>query len=229
MNSKVQTAVRLNSDLLEALREKAKADKKSLKNYIEKLIKESKVEISNAKTETFTFDTIKFNDLGQKRLTSIKINNDGSLSLNAPLIYLGFEYRGFNVVIKSTNLAKFYRRLINIVKRRSKRAINGINKNPYNKKAIYINQIKKIYNNPLREIDSERNDLNQKLRNKSTLQLNDRGDYSIVSSKVKSKRKNSNYMGYVNRCTEIFGVDSFKKQLRKRKHIVYTAIKKHLK
>lgn len=38
MSSKVQTAVRLNSDLLEALKEKAKADKRSLNNYIEKLL-----------------------------------------------------------------------------------------------------------------------------------------------------------------------------------------------
>lgn len=38
MSSKVQTAVRLDSDLLEALKEKAKADKRSLNNYIEKLL-----------------------------------------------------------------------------------------------------------------------------------------------------------------------------------------------
>lgn len=38
MSSKVQTAVRLNSDLLEALKERAKADKRSLNNYIEKLL-----------------------------------------------------------------------------------------------------------------------------------------------------------------------------------------------
>lgn len=38
MSSKVRTAVRLNSDLLEALKERAKADKSSLNNYIEKLL-----------------------------------------------------------------------------------------------------------------------------------------------------------------------------------------------
>jgi hypothetical protein len=38
MSSKVQTAVRLNRDLLEALKERAKADKRSLNNYIEKLL-----------------------------------------------------------------------------------------------------------------------------------------------------------------------------------------------
>ena len=38
MSSKVQTAVRLNGDLLEALQERARADKRSLNNYIEKLL-----------------------------------------------------------------------------------------------------------------------------------------------------------------------------------------------
>ena len=38
MSSKVQTAVRLNGDLLEALKERARADKRSLNNYIDKLL-----------------------------------------------------------------------------------------------------------------------------------------------------------------------------------------------
>jgi len=38
MSSKVQTAVRLNKDLLDALKEKARADNRSLNNYIEKLL-----------------------------------------------------------------------------------------------------------------------------------------------------------------------------------------------
>ena len=38
METKIQTAVRLNKDLIEALKEKAKADNRSLNNYIEKLL-----------------------------------------------------------------------------------------------------------------------------------------------------------------------------------------------
>lgn len=38
MSSKIQTTVRLNSDLLEALKERARTDKRSLNNYIEKLL-----------------------------------------------------------------------------------------------------------------------------------------------------------------------------------------------
>lgn len=200
-----------------------------IKKYIESLIKESKVEISTAKTEVFIFEHLEFNTSKEKRLTSVKINGDGSRSINSPLIYLGFEFRGFNVHIKSTNLAKFYRRLISIVKRRARRTIKVNQKDPFQKKAIYLNQIKKLYNKPLREIDSESNELKQKLRKKSILELNEKGQYSFISKEVKSKTKNSNYMGYVKRCCEIFKSNHFEKQLRKRKHIVYTAIKRHLK
>jgi len=38
MSIKVQTAVRLNKDLLNALKEKAKADNRSLNNYIETVL-----------------------------------------------------------------------------------------------------------------------------------------------------------------------------------------------
>lgn len=200
-----------------------------IKNYIQNLIKESKVEISTAKTEVFIFEHREFNATRQKRLTSIKLNNDGTKSVNSPLIYLGFEFRGYNVVIKSTNLAKFYRRIISIVKRRARRTIKVNQKDPLQKKAIYLNQIKKLYNKPLREIDSESNELKQKFRTKSVLELNEKGEYSFIKKEVKSKIQNSNYMGYVKRCCEIFKSDHFEKQLRKRKHIVHTAIKRHLK
>jgi hypothetical protein len=51
MSSKVQTAVRLNSDLLEALKEKARADKRSLNNYIEKLLYQDVGNIPNDTTK----------------------------------------------------------------------------------------------------------------------------------------------------------------------------------
>lgn len=200
----------------------------STKKYIEELIKESKVEISTAKTETFIFEQMEYNKFQDKRLTSIKIKSDGSHTVNSPLIYLGFEFRGYNVLIKSTNLAKFNRRLISIVKRRAKRALKAIENDPFQKKAIYINQIKKLYNKPLREIDSENNELKQNTRRRSVLQLNEKGEFTSIPTNIISKRKKSNYMGYIKRCSEIFEVDDFEQQLRKRKHIFYTAIQRHL-
>jgi hypothetical protein len=52
MSSKVQTAIRLNSDLLEALKEKAIADNRSLNNYIENLLYRDVENIPNEITKT---------------------------------------------------------------------------------------------------------------------------------------------------------------------------------
>jgi hypothetical protein len=57
MNSKIQTAVRLNGDLLEALREKARADKTSLNNYIEKILYQNVGNIPNNATKAAIEET----------------------------------------------------------------------------------------------------------------------------------------------------------------------------
>ncbi len=51
MSTKIQTAVRLDKDLLEALKEKAKADHRSLNNYIEKLLHKDVGSIPNDATK----------------------------------------------------------------------------------------------------------------------------------------------------------------------------------
>lgn len=51
MSSKIQTAVRLESDLLEILKEKAKADRRSLNNYIEKLLYQAVGDVPNDTTK----------------------------------------------------------------------------------------------------------------------------------------------------------------------------------
>ena len=51
MSTKIQTAVRLDKQLLEALKEKAKADHRSLNNYIEKLLYQDVGHIPNQATK----------------------------------------------------------------------------------------------------------------------------------------------------------------------------------
>lgn len=198
------------------------------KRYVENLILKSELKISKEKTETFIFRHLEFNGAKEKRLTSIKINHDNSHTTGYPLIYLGFEFRGYNVCVKSTNLARYYRRLISIVKRRCKRARNGIKNNPQQTKAVFLNQIKKLYNQPIREVDAENKELKQKERNSTILVLNERGGFSSITKKIRLKNKNSNYLGYLKRCENIFENKIFLHQVRKRKHIVRMAIKKHL-
>lgn len=200
-----------------------------IKKSIIQKIEESFLKISESKTEQFIFKKLAFNKKKETRLTSIKIDNLKE-KINKPLIYLGFEFRGYNTTIKSTNLAKYYRRIISIVKRRANRANKLENTNPFNKKAVFKNQIKKLYNSPLDDIDSETHEIKQKFRSRSKFYLKNNGEFDLELCQLPIKNQ-SNYISYLRRCDKIFENSknqSFLKQVRKRHNIVNLAIKKHL-
>ncbi len=50
MNTKIQISIRLDQSLMNALKESAKADNRSLNSYIEKVLKEDVENIPNATT-----------------------------------------------------------------------------------------------------------------------------------------------------------------------------------
>ncbi|MBB1150467.1 hypothetical protein H4K35_10120 [Myroides sp. NP-2] len=205
------------------------ADINEIKEFVIEEIKNSFLGISEAKTEQFIFQDLEFDSKGNRRLTSIKVDGK-ELKVNKPLIYLGFEFRGYNTIIKSTNLARYYRRLLSVVKRRARRANNNYGKNPFAKKAVYLNQIKKLYNAPLKLEDGEHADLKQRNRTRYRFEKNELGQYELVLFSS-SQNKNSNYITYLKRCDKIFeknGDNSFLRQLRKRKSIVNHSVKKHL-
>lgn len=199
-------------------------DLREIKNYIENLIKESNLKISSSKTESFIFRKSIYNQEQKSRLTSFK-QVEGNERKDAPLIYLGFEFRGYNTCVKSTNIAKFYRRLISIVRRRSNRAKR--NKNPNIQKAVFKNQIKKLYKKPLRDLDGENGEIKQTFRNRTFLVENERNEFSMIVKPSVNKNK-SNYFSYIKRCEKIFDSKIFSKQLRKKEHLLNTAIAKHL-
>lgn len=200
-----------------------------IENYIYDLVKQSKVNISESKTEKFIFKNVIFSPKhNNKRLTCFKIDKKSKKEVETPLLYLGFEFRGYKTVIKSANLSKYYRKIISITKRRCTRANIVLGKNPEAKRAIFINQVKKLYNKPLKINDSERSDKRNLKRKFSKLKKNDRGFYEFVHYSPKNHKKESNYFSYVKRCCSIFEEDHFMNQIRKRKHIVYKCINRHL-
>ncbi|WP_241285391.1 reverse transcriptase domain-containing protein [Chryseobacterium arthrosphaerae] len=200
---------------------------KSIEEYVYALVKESKVNISENKTEKFIFRNViyspKHND---KRLSCFKIDKKTNLETETPLLYLGFEFRGYKTVIKSANLSKYYRKIISITKRRCTRARKLLDKNPEAKKAIFINQIKKLYNKPLKINDSESSDKKKIKRKFSSLKKNERGFYEFAHYSPKKPKKDSNYYSYVKRCCSIFQEEHFMNQIKKRRHIVFRCIKK---
>lgn len=192
-------------------------DSEFLKNFVESAIEESFVEISKDKTEVFWFRNMV---LGKQepRLTSIKLTENRCI-IEAPFTYLGFEFYGCQTLIKSANLAKFYRRMISTVKRKSKLALR-IAEKERKKPVVFRKRLYKLY------INANLNKTKIFLRRKKLVQ-NNVGDYRIESTK-KDKDFRSNYLSYIKRASFIMKENAILKQIKKHKRIFNHAFNKHL-
>ncbi|WP_168187469.1 reverse transcriptase domain-containing protein [Pedobacter sp. G11] len=193
------------------------ADKEFLIDFVSKALKEvSKVNASIEKTEQYFF---KLDEASGKPLSHVFRN--GSLVKNIPLTYLGFEFYGHKTLIKSANLSKFYRRMIDSVKSRTKRAVLSAKNNPGLSMAIYKRRLFRLYTNV---------NLDKKLSNRRFRTLvPGRYGYSVVQTTSKKKKFASNYFSYVNRAAQDMEDDSIRKQIRRHRTIFNQAIVKHLK
>lgn len=201
-----------------------------IEEYIYALVKESKVKVSENKTEKFIFRNVIYSPKhNNTRLTCFKIDKKTNLETETPLLYLGFEFRGYKTVIKSTNLSKYYRKIISVTKRKCHRIKKVLDKNPEAKKAIFMNQVKKLYNRPLKISDSESSEKKSLKRKFSSLKKNERGFYEFSHYRPTNPKKDSNYYSYVKRCCSIFEEEHFMNQIKKRKHIVFRCINKQFK
>lgn len=187
-------------------------------SFVKREIAKQLVEISDEKTEKFLFRKFTFS-LKKNRLTSIKILKD-RCKIGVPLTYLGFEFYGYKKLIKSANLAKFYRRMIYEVKKKAKRALALSSRN-LTHPVIFKSRLKKLYKN--RNLS-----LSDIYIKRKRIIRDDFGNFKYSSKKIK-QRYNSNYFSYVNRASEIMEDSSIRKQLRNHKNIFYSAINKHLK
>ena len=189
-----------------------------IQNFIHDLIKKSKVEISEEKTEKFSFKKID-GKVNVPRLTSIKNCQDGK-KIGIPFTYLGFEFYGYKTLIKSQNLAKFYRRMITSVKSKCKRANDQVENGQSLKPIIYRRQLYKLYTSfPL---DRKVIRFTQK-----RLIKNERGDYRMITI-PSNKPQRSNYISYVRRSSEIMKEPAIFNQVRNHMKIFNLAVNKHL-
>lgn len=190
-----------------------------VKSFVLETIRKSDVEISEDKTEEFRFKHLPFNrkDI---RLTSIKKNKTKMPSIGHPFTFLGFEFYGYQTLIKSANLAKFYRRMIYGVKRKSKRALKIAESND-SKPILFHNQLHRLYSaKDLRKTEIRRN--NKKL----ILDKTGRGIYRY-KVRPKSEAMRSNYFTYVNRAAQILGDKKIERQVRNHQTIYKQAVIRH--
>lgn len=179
-----------------------------VKEIVTKKILESSLSISEHKTETFTF----FKD---KQIEG------------KPLTYLGFEYNGIEVFIKSANLAKFYRRLIHAVKIKAERAAKFSVENGL-KPVIFKSRLIKLYKRF--DLNSEREE-SYKIKR---LVKQSSGNYvyrfkAIDPKDLDGKPKKANYISYVSRASATMRSSKIFNQIKKRKSVFHQAMIKHLK
>lgn len=192
-----------------------------VKRFISVFIKRSRLKISEAKTETFLFKKIMFRK-NEERLTSILLS-DNQCVIGRPLTYLGFEFYGYKTLIRSTNLAKFYRRLIYSVKRQASRAKKLSEKEGLESNFIFLSRLKRKYS--FINLDKSLSKLKEFKRKK--LIRNKNGDF-VYKFDRKERKYKSNYFSYVLRASRIMKEPAILKQIRKHKAILREAIDRHL-
>ena len=181
-------------------------------HFIEDEMKKYKVQISTEKTETFLFAK------NTAVIESFKwVNNEWKKGL--PLTYLGFEFYGNKILIKSTNLSKFYRRMIYSIKSKCRRA-KKIAECEGTEPILFTNQLTRIYRN----INLDKSALPRK---KIRFRLIETGEYRIESKTINTYLK-GNYFSYVRRAAEIMNEPRILNQIKKEKSIFNKALQKHL-
>lgn len=191
-------------------------DAREVKKFVIEAIESSGVSISEEKTEEFLFGHRPKNTYSS-RLTSIKIGNEKQ-TVNYPFTFLGFEFYGYQTLIKSANLAKFYRRMIYSIKRKSKRALKIADENDESP-VLFHNQLLRLYKTKdLRKTEIK--------RSRKWLKPNRFGVYVYrVNSETKPLR--SNYFSYLKRSADTMGDKRILRQIRKHHFIYNQAIERH--
>lgn len=164
--------------------------------------------ISEEKTEMTLFKT------QNNRLQSFKINKDKSLQINVPLNYLGFEFYGYQTLIKSKNLAQFYREMKQTIKRKHKRVEHIKEKELLDKAPLFKRKLYRLY--------SFKGVKSRKLPAKRTYFINGK-----TVTKVFDRKFRGNYLRYAYRASDDLNAPEIKKQLRNHWKILQKTIKKY--
>jgi hypothetical protein len=181
---------------------------KFVEDFIVDEVAKIDLEISKEKTEKTLFK------LNNNRLESFKIKEDGSLQDNFPLNYLGFEFYGYQTLIKSKNLANFYREMKQTVKRKHKR-VEYI-------KEKYLEDEAPLFKRKLYRLYSFKGVKSRKLPAKRTDFINGKA----VTKKYDRKFR-GNYLRYAYRASDDLNAPEIKRQLRNHWKILQKTMQKY--
>jgi hypothetical protein len=164
--------------------------------------------ISEEKTEMTLFKT------QNNKLQAFKINKDKSLQENVPLNYLGFEFYGYQTLIKSKNLAQFYREMKQTVKRKHKRVEHIKEENLVDEAPLFKRKLYRLY--------SFKGVKSRKIPAKRTDFINGR-----AKTKYFDRKFRGNYLRYAYRASDDLNAPEIKRQLRNHWKILQKTMKKY--
>jgi len=179
-----------------------------VENFVVEQIKNIELVISKEKTEKTLFK------IDNKKLQCFKIDKELNLVKDIPLNYLGFEFYGYKTLIKSKNLAGFYRNMKDSIKRKSKR-VEKIKENKLqDEAALFKRKIYRLYSYKgikSRELDAKRTEFIKNRR---------------ITNPFKRKYR-GNYIKYIYRASEEMNSPEIKNQIRNHWKILQKTLKKY--
>ncbi|MCZ8090340.1 reverse transcriptase domain-containing protein [Flavobacterium sp.] len=178
-----------------------------VEDFVDNQVKKIELIISKEKTEKTLFK------LDNGKLQSFQIHGT-ELIKNKPLNYLGFEFYGHKTLIKSKNLASFYRDMKDTIKRKSKRVEKLNEKELKDDSPIFKRKIYRLYSFKgvkSRLLDSKRSEFK---------------NGKLVVKPFKRKFR-GNYIKYIYRASEEMNAPEIKMQIRNHWKILQSTIKKY--
>ena len=186
----------------------AKENVISVKEFIHKEIKKIELQISEAKTEEIHFKLNEFNELESFRLKNTKVLQ------KYPLKYLGFEFHGQKILIKSSNLASFYRDMKDSIRVKNRR-IEKI-------KEKYLLDNAPIFKRKIYRLFSYKGIKKRTLKRTKNRMLNGKSINIIYHKKYRG-----NYIKYALLASEEMKSPEIKRQLRNHWKILQLELKKY--
>lgn len=193
-------------------------DRKELQKFLIEEIQKYKLKIAVAKTEICIFRYI--NSADKQILKSHRLIDDKE-KYNISFNYLGFEFYGDKTLIKSANLAKFYRRMKKAVKTKAKRIEKLKDQELIDEAYLYKRQLYRIYSY-----------LGQKTKKwkikRQKIEYDEEFGHYIFSEYERNNFYRGNYLHYAKRASKIMNEPAIERQLRNHFKILEDYIKKHI-
>jgi hypothetical protein len=181
---------------------------KLIEDFVKDEMLKNQLTVSLEKTEKTLFK------INNGRLQSYKIENNGNLKENVPLNYLGFEFYGYQTLIKSKNLAKFYREMKETIKRKHKRVETIKEKHLLDEAPIFKRKIYRLF--------SFKGEQSRMLPAKRTVFINSKAETEYFERKFRG-----NYLRYAYRASDDLEAPEIKRQLRNHWKILQKTLKKY--